>query len=286
MISQSKLDWYIEDLTGRWRQGLPIKTKLAEIQSPFQKIEMFDTELWGKMLVIDGKIQACDFDEFVYHEMIAHVAMLSHPEPKRVMVLGGGDGGTLREALRHSSVTEATLVEIDREVIRVCQDFMPGLSSCIEGDSRVRLFADDAAIYIREARDLDVIMVDSSDPEGPSESLFSLEFYQSLKGALSKEGIIALQAGSPFFFQEQLKKAFSELKQVFRYVRPYLIAIPTYPGGTWCLVTASDHLDPVNLDPSELAARMGARNLSGLRYYSPQMHHASLTLPPFVQAWT
>lgn len=286
MISQSKLDWYIEDLTGRWRQGLPIKTKLAEVQSPFQKIEMFDTELWGKMLVIDGKIQACDFDEFVYHEMIAHVAMLSHPDPKRIMVLGGGDGGTLREALRHPSVTEATLVEIDREVIRVCQEFMPGLSSCIEGDSRVRLFADDAAIYIREASDLDVIMVDSSDPEGPSESLFSLEFYQSLKGALSKEGIIALQAGSPFFFQEQLKKAFSDLKQVFRYVRPYLIAIPTYPGGTWCLVTASDHLDPVNLDPSELAARMGARNLSGLRYYSPQMHHASLTLPPFVQAWT
>ncbi len=286
MISQSKLDWYIEDLTGRWRQGLPIKSKLAEVQSPFQKIEMFDTELWGKMLVIDGKIQACDFDEFVYHEMIAHVAMLSHPDPKRIMVLGGGDGGTLRESLRHPSVTEATLVEIDREVIRVCQEFMPGLSSCIEADKRVRLFADDAAIYIREARDLDVIMVDSSDPEGPSESLFSLEFYQSLKGALSKEGIIALQAGSPFFFQEQLKKAFSDLKQVFRYVRPYLIAIPTYPGGTWCLVTASDHLDPVNLDPTELAARMGARNLSGLRYYSPQMHHASLTLPPFVQAWT
>lgn len=286
MISQSKLDWYIEDLTGRWRQGLPIKSKLAEIQSPFQKIEMFDTELWGKMLVIDGKIQACDFDEFVYHEMIAHVAMLSHPDPKRIMVLGGGDGGTLREALRHPSVAEATLVEIDREVIRVCQEFMPGLSSCIEGDKRVRLFADDAAIYIREARDLDVIMVDSSDPEGPSESLFSLEFYQSLKGALSKEGIIALQAGSPFFFQEQLKKAFSDLKQVFRYVRPYLIAIPTYPGGTWCLVTASDHIDPVNLDPTELATRMGARDLSGLRYYSPQMHHASLTLPPFVQAWT
>lgn len=277
--------WYLEELSQRWQQGLLITEKLADVTSPFQHIEMFQTLNWGKLLVIDGKIQACEFDEFVYHEMIAHLALLSHPNPQKVMVMGGGDGGTLREALRHPSVTKATLVEIDKEVIRICQEHMPTLSSCIEQDPRVELFTDDAAIFIRQAQDLDAILVDSSDPEGPSESLFSLDFYRSLKGALKSDGVIALQAGSPFFFEEQLKKAFLELSQVFKYVRPYSIQIPTYPGGTWCLVTASDHVDPLLVTPACLQERMLERRIANLRYYSPSMHHASLTLPPFMQAW-
>ena len=274
-------EWYSEELSGRWRQGLPIKAILAEVQSPFQKIQMLETELWGKMLVIDGKIQACDFDEFVYHEMIAHLPMLTHPNPKKVMVVGGGDGGTLREALRHPSVKSATLVEIDEEVIRLCQQYMPGLSRCITEDSRVQLVTRDAAVYIEGARDYDVILVDSSDPEGPSESLFDPAFYNSLKTALKPDGIVCLQAGSPFFFQAQLRKAFEDLSQAFRFVRPYLIAIPTYPGGTWCLVTASDHLDPLAVSREYLEASMP----KGLRYYSPATHYGSLALPPFIQEW-
>ena len=277
--------WYSEELSERWRQGLPIKSILAEVQSPFQKIQMLETERWGKMLVIDGKIQACDFDEFVYHEMIAHLPMICHPSPKRVMVIGGGDGGTVREALRHPSLKVATLVEIDEEVIRLCQQYMPNLSRCIEEDPRVGLVTNDAAVYIEGARDYDVILVDSSDPEGPSESLFSPAFYGSLKKALKPDGIVALQAGSPFFFEAQLRKAFLDLSHAFRYVRPYLIAIPTYPGGTWCLVTASDHLDPLSLTPADVAQRIAARHLYGLRYYSPATHAGSLGLPPFIQDW-
>ena len=278
--------YYLEDLTGRWRQGPPIRERLAEVKSPYQTIEVFETQLWGKLLVIDGKIQACEFDEFVYHEMLVHLPMLSHPHPTEVMVIGGGDGGTLRESLRHRSVERATLVEIDVEVIRLCQKYMPELSRCIEEDPRVTLVTDDAALYLREAKHrFDVILVDSSDPEGPSESLFSLDFYASLKAALKSDGVVALQAGSPYFFESQLKKAFVELSQTFRYVRPYLIAIPTYPGGTWCLVAASDHLDAMDVSVEQLRERMSQRGVTGLRYYSPETHHGSLALPPFLKEW-
>ena len=277
-------EWLTEELHGQWKQSLPIKGKVAEVVSPYQKIEMYQTERWGHLLVIDGKIQACDFDEFVYHEMLAHVPLISHPHPCRLMVVGGGDGGALREALKHP-LEEATLVEIDAQVIQVCQHFMPALSGSIAGDPRVRVVADDAALYIGQSRGLDVILVDSSDPEGPSESLFSPAFYASLKAALKPDGIVALQAGSPFFFEAQLRKAFLELSQAFRYVRPYLIAIPTYPGGTWCLVTASDEIDPLALSSATLRERLTARGIHGLRYYSPGTHLGSLALPPFIQDW-
>ena len=276
--------WLTEELSDRWKQSIPVRVKICEVQSAFQKIELYETERWGTLLVIDGKIQACEFDEFVYHEMIAHLPLLSHPKPEKIMVIGGGDGGTLRESLLHP-VKEATLVEIDEEVIRLCQRYMPSLSHCISEDPRVKLVTSDAAVHIEQARDLDCILVDSSDPEGPSESLFSPAFYASLKAALKPDGIVALQAGSPFFFETQLRQAFRDLAHTFRYVRPYLIPIPTYPGGTWCLVTASDTIDPLAISHAELAARMHDRKIGNLRYYSPATHTGSLSLPPFIQEW-
>lgn len=231
--------WFSEDFSGGSRFGARVTQVVASHKSEFQQIDILATEVFGKMLVIDGKVQACEMDEFVYHEMLTHPALLSHPNPKKVLVAGGGDGGTVRECLKHACVEEVTLVEIDRMVIELCQTHMPGLASRLSQDSRVRVAPDDASKIIREARNMDVILVDSSDPVGPSEALFQPEFFQELHTALSDDGITCLQAGSPFLGPEQVVKMALDLKKFFPVVHLLTIPVPSYPGGTWCLALSS-----------------------------------------------
>lgn len=273
--------WYLEELSGQWRQGVPVSACLVDQRSDFQHIQVFDTVGFGRMLVLDGKVQCTDLDEFTYHEMLAHLPLLTHPQPSSVLVVGGGDGGTVRETLRHPSVLAATLVEIDGQVMDVCRRWLPGMAVGLQPNDRLQIVTADAAEVIAGVPPQDAILVDSSDPEGPSEVLFRPEFFASLKTALKPDGILALQAGSPFFYRRQIAEARATLSTMFRYVRPYLVAIPTYPGGTWCLIAASDQLDPRQISAAQLHERFVQRGLQ-TRYYTPEVHHGSLALPPFL----
>ncbi len=277
------LNWFSEELDGQWRQSVPLEQVLVEQQSPFQKIQVLQTTGFGRMLVLDGKIQCCQRDEFTYHEMLAHLPLMTHSQPRQVLVVGGGDGGTMREVLRHPSVEKATLVEIDAQVMEVCREHLPELAVGLGPEPRLEILTRDAAEVMRSVPQQDVILVDSSDPEGPSEVLFRPAFFESLKAALRPDGIVAMQAGSPFFYAQQIAQARRDLEKVFRYVRPYLVAIPTYPGGTWCLIAASDTLDPAGVGLGQLQSRLVERGLS-LRYYRPEVHLGSLALPAFMDA--
>ncbi len=274
--------WFTEDVHDGWQFSVRVEEVLVTERSEFQRIDILQTRDFGRMLVLDGKVQACELDEFIYHEMLAHVPLLCHSEPKRVLVAGGGDGGALREVFKHPSVTEGVLVDIDRRVIELCQEFMPALSASVAEDPRLVQAPADAAEYLREARDLDVILVDSSDPVGPSEKLFSKEFYQSLYDALSEDGLVSLQAGSPLFFRKQVRDLMDDLKQVFRHAHLMALPMPTYPGGYWTLAVASKKVDPCGLTFEELTRRYKERGLT-TRYYDIHQHFGSMKNPPFMQ---
>jgi spermidine synthase len=261
------MDWFSEELPGQWRQSLPITQKLVDQRSPFQHIQVFDTKDFGRMLVLDGKVQCSERDEFTYHEMLAHVPLLTHPHPHNVLVVGGGDGGTVREVLKHPSVSKVTLVEIDEQVIEVSRQWLPTMSSGLAASPRLEIITKDAAEAIRSLPKQDVILVDSSDPEGPSEVLFGQAFFDSLKEALHPDGVLALQAGSPLFYARQISDARAKLEKMFRYVRPYLVPVILYPGGAWLLISASDRYDPGMVPDSHSLQ---------VRYYCPEIHRASM----------
>lgn len=276
--------WFSEDFCGGSRFGARVEQVLASHRSHYQQIDILETEAFGRMLVIDGKVQACELDEFVYHEMLTHPALLCHPNPAKVLVAGGGDGGTVRECLRHPQLQEVTLLEIDCEVIELCQKHIPSLAASLGTDPRVKVRPADAAEAIRRARNLDVILVDSSDPVGPSEALFQPEFFQELHSALAPDGITCLQAGSPFLGLKQVAQMVVDLQKFFPIVHLLTIPVPTYPGGTWCLALASkaDH-NPRGDGGRTLRARFVQRMLKGqTKYLTEDMLGPCFEVPPFL----
>lgn len=270
--------WFTEDYHDGWQLSVRVDRVLATETSRYQRIDVLQTRDFGKMLVIDGRVQACELDEFVYHEMIVHPALLCHENPRRVLVAGGGDGGSMREVMKHPTIETGYLVEIDERVIELCREHMPNLAT---KDPRIVDHPADAAEFLNQVNDLDMIVVDSSDPVGPAEALFSKTFYNNLKKALAPQGMVTLQAGSPFFYKEQIRQMIDDLKTIFPVVRPYNIPMPTYPSGTWTLVAASTDLDPACVPQKELERRLRERTLK-TRYYSPAVHHGSMSLPPFM----
>ena len=270
--------WFTE----YWTDGVGLTIKADEvkkIKSKYQEIVVLDTPQFGKVLILDGLVQTTEKDEFIYHEMLAHPAMIMHPEPKKVLVIGGGDGGTVREVLKHPSVEEVHLCEIDEEVILVSEKYFPTISEKLR-DPKVKIFIEDGNAFLEEKKNYyDVIIMDSSDPVGASEVLFSEEFYKKVKASLKDNGIMVAQTESPMLQEEYFKNAVSQIKKVFKNVGVYLAYVPTYPSGMWSFTIASDTVDVLKTENSEKVLM-----LKNLKYLNEDLYRSLYnSIPQFVK---
>lgn len=267
--------WYTEKQTPDYGITAKITQTLHTEKTDFQDLAMIDTVEFGRMLVLDGCVMTTIRDEYVYHEMIAHVALSAHPSPKRVLVVGGGDGGVIREIIKHPTIEKAVLAEIDGRVIEVSKQYLPEIA-CALGDPRVDVRVIDGIAHVKENPDTyDVIIVDSTDPIGPAVGLFAREFYQSIAQALKPDGIFVAQTESPFFNGELIRRVYQDVSSIFPTTRLYLASIPTYPSGLWSFTIGSKEYDPtVIADPARTAALQ-------TRYYTKELHEACFALPRF-----
>ena len=269
--------WFTE----YWTDGVGLTIKADEvkkIKSKYQEIVVLDTPQFGKVLILDGLVQTTEKDEFIYHEMLAHPAMVMHPEPKKVLVIGGGDGGTVREVLKHPSVEEVHLCEIDEEVIIVSEKYFPTISEKLK-DPKVKIFIEDGNTFLEERKNYyDVIIMDSSDPVGASEVLFSEEFYKKVKSSLRDKGIMVAQTESPILQENYFKNAVSQIRKVFRNTGVYLAYVPTYPSGMWSFTIASDFIDIT--DTTRNTERVKQLKT---KYFCDSIYACLFALPKFVQ---
>lgn len=268
--------WYTENQTPAIRFSCKVNKTLHTAKTPYQEIAVLDTEPFGRMLVLDGMVQTCTEDEFVYHEMIVHVPLFTHPRPSDVLVVGGGDGGAIREILKHEPVEKAVLVEIDREVVECAKQYLPEIASGLN-DPRVEVIIEDGIVYLQNnPGQFDVILVDSTEPVGPAVGLFTEDFYRLVYAALRPGGILVAQTESPFYNADILVKAYTGMKAVFPRVATYLANVPTYPSGLWSFTLAAKQDAP--LPPS----RQPAPDFAS-RYYTPELHSSCFVLPRFVK---
>lgn len=268
--------WVADLVGGGLAQALQVDDVLYDGVSAYQHIQVAVSPLFGRMLILDGAVQTTERDEHVYHEMLVHFPLLTHPDPRRVLIIGGGDGGTLEEVLKHH-VEQATMVEIDRAVVDVSRTYLPGIAGGAFDDPRARLLIADGIAFVRETADrFDAILVDSTDPKGPGLALFSEEFFAMCARVLTAEGILSMQSGSLFYQRDLLDRVQHHLSAVFPLVIPYWAAVPAYPGTLWTFTLASQQADPRGVDRGTIAHRIEG---FGLRYYSPDVHHAALFLP-------
>jgi len=253
-------------------------------QSPYQRVEVIDTFAYGKMLTLDGKVMTTENDEYVYHEMITHVPLLTHPNPKTVVVVGGGDGGAVREVIRHEGVEQVDLVEIDEAVIEASQQHLPTIASAIDSP-RVNLKVEDGIEFVNRApsEHYDLVIIDSTDPQGPSEGLFTEAFYEQVHRILSPDGILVTQSESPRFNVPVFQEIYTFYRQLFgaEKVWCYLIQVPTYPTGTWSLsFCTKGNLNPISDLDAERAKQLQTQH--NLKYWNKRLHQAAFALPNYV----
>lgn len=272
--------WFTEEHTDNVRFTTKVDKHIFSEQSPFQRIDFLDTYEFGRVFALDGIIMLTQRDEFIYHDMIVHVPMAANPNIKKVLVIGGGDGGSVRELTRYSAVESIEMVEIDQRVVECCRDFLPQTSSKLD-DPRVKLFYEDGIKFIStKHKEYDLIIVDSTDPIGPGEGLFTEAFYKNCFEALKDDGILVNQHESPYYENTAslMKRTHKRIKQFFPIAKVYQIHIPTYASGHWLFGFASKKYDPVkDLDDK-------AWNSLGLEteYYNTELHKASFALPNYV----
>jgi spermidine synthase len=273
------MTWFHEKLYEHHAQRLSIDTTLYHWRTEFQDVLIFENAIFGKVLVLDGVVQLTELDNHIYHEMIAHVPMLAHGSARRVLIIGGGDGGTLKEVLKHP-IERVTLVELDGEVIELARRYLPKVSDGAFSDSRANVLVMDGTRYMAETREkFDLIIIDSTDPVGPGEALFTPAFYRACRSRLHPGGMIAVQSGAPFFQPKELETVCGRLTASFAGVRPYLAPVPTYAGGMLALVAAGESRDALRPPCNVLRERFGP--LQGqTRYYTPEVHRAAFTLAP------
>ncbi|WIV11849.1 polyamine aminopropyltransferase [Proteiniborus sp. MB09-C3] len=273
--------WYTEEHTDTVRFSIKVKNQLYSNESPFQQIDVFDSEEFGKFLTLDGLMMATEKDEFIYHDMIVHVPMAAKPDVKKVLVIGAGDGGTVRELTRYDSIEKIDMVEIDKMVVEVCKEFLPQTAEKLD-DPRVTLYFEDGLRFVRsKENEYDLIIVDSTDPIGPGEGLFTREFYGNCYKALNSEGILVNQHESPYYkeYANSMKRAHKRIRELFPICKVYQAHIPTYPSGHWLFGFASKKIDPIaNLDADKWNA-LGIKT----KYYNTELHKGSFALPNYVK---
>jgi spermidine synthase len=277
--------WLNETLYPDWGQRFRFTRQLARVKSPFQDIAIFETDSHGRMMTLDGIVQITERDEFVYQEMLTHVPLLAHGAAKNVLIIGAGDGGVLKHVLMHKQVERAVMAEIDGEVIRLCKEFLPGIGGDAWTDPRAEVIVGDGIDFVKKAPDgaFDVIIVDSTDPIGVGEVLFTDDFYQNAERILTPRGVIVNQCGVPFMQADELHETSIRRGKFFSHVTAYVAAVPTYVGGYMTLGWAGKDPALTNLAPAELAQRAEAAGITGKsQYWTPEIHAAAFHLPPYI----
>ncbi|WP_226036262.1 polyamine aminopropyltransferase [Aquibacillus saliphilus] len=271
--------WFTEKQTKDFGITAKINKSLHSEKTDFQQLDMLETEEWGNMLVLDDMVMTTTKDEFVYHEMVAHVPLFTHPNPKHVLVVGGGDGGVIREILKHKSIEKATLVEIDGKVIEYSKKYLPEIAGELD-NPRVEVKVDDGFMHIAKSeREYDVIMVDSTEPVGPAVNLFSKGFYSGISKALKDDGIFVAQTDNPWFKADLIHQVYHDVSEIFPVTRLYTANIPTYPSGLWTFTIGSKIHDPLKVKAERFEE-------IDTKYYTDELHYAAFALPKFVKDLT
>ncbi len=273
---------FAETLYDSYCQSFSIDKVYFQQKTDHQDLLIFQNSLFGRVMALDGIIQTTEKDEFYYHEMLAHVPILAQGHAKRVLVIGGGDGGMLREVLKHQSVEKAVLVEIDQQVIAMCKTYLPSHSQGAFDDPRVEIVINDGKQYVLETQQqFDVIISDSTDPIGPGESLFTSEYYQACQRCLTENGILVTQNGVPYFQTDEAIDTARRFANIFNDYHFYSAAVPTYIGGIMLFGFASNNKDIRRVSLATIKERFAQANIK-TRYYNPDIHIASFALPQYL----
>lgn len=277
-------EWFNEELDENLfnvgaRTSIKVEKTLFKGESPYQKLEIIKTSNFGNMMVLDNCVMLTESHEFIYHEMIAHIPLFLHPNPKQVLIIGGGDGGTAREVLKHPNIERCVLVEIDELVVEKSKEFFPKLRVVFD-NPKLELRIEDGIKYIENHQNIfDVILIDSTDPVGPAEGLFTENFYRKVSLALKYNGIVVSQAESPYYFQKTQKDLINTLRKVYPFVSLYLANIPFYPSGTWSFSFASKEVIKKMTPRSQELQKM----ISKLQYLNEAVFHSCFSLPNFIK---
>ncbi len=272
--------WYSEKNTETCKFSIKVKEQIYSEQTPFQKIAFFESYDFGRFFTLDGLMMVNEKDEFIYHDMITHIPMAVNPNIKKVMVIGGGDGGTIRELTRYPGIESIDFVEIDERVVQLCKEYLP-LTSCRLDDERVNSHFVDGIKFVKEKKSYyDLILVDSTDPIGPGEGLFTTEFYTDCYNALNENGILINQHESPYFpnYAKEMMKAHRKIKSIFDICRVYQFHMPTYASGHWLFGFASKGLDPIRDHKRDDWESLGLET----KYYNSDLHQGCFALPSYV----
>ena len=273
--------WYTEEHSENVRFSIRVEKQLYSAKSKFQRIDVFEAKEFGRFLTLDGLMMVTEKDEFIYHDMIVHVPMATNPKIQKVLVIGAGDGGTVRELTRYDSIDTIDMVEIDQMVVEACKKYLPQTSSRLE-DPRVKLHFEDGLKFVREKENVyDLIIVDSTDPFGPGEGLFTKEFYGNCYKALTAEGILVNQHECPYYddYAVSMKRAHRRICETFPVVKVYQAHIPTYPSGHWLFGFASKKFDPVKDLQADQWNALGLQT----KYYNTELHQGAFAIPNYVK---
>ncbi|MBL42848.1 MAG: spermidine synthase [Rhodospirillaceae bacterium] len=275
---ENKSDWFVESLHENYKLMVSLSSMIYQGKTNYQNVKIFQNDSLGKVLVLDEIIQLTEADEANYHEMMVHVPLFSATKVKKILIIGGADGGILREILKHP-VYSVTLVDIDGEIINICKKYLPSISNNSFNDTRAKVIIDDGSNFVTKCSEkYDIIIIDSTDPFGPGEALFSKDFYKKISKILTPEGIAIFQGGVPFLQEEQFEKMNTHLNNAFSFYGFYFVTVPTYSGGSMAIGWGSNYLNLSCIDKNKIKEKVNKASLD-LKYYNLSMHISSFGIP-------